>query len=200
MGEKREKETWKEPLARYPFGCLNENIPDRLSHLNTWFPDGSTVWGGSGGWTLLEEVRYWRWGFRAERHTTFAIALSASCWLFEMWALNFLLLLLCLPPIAMLSLSLGNSPSETISQNKLFLLQVALVMVFYLTSRKVTNIPFKGYYPAVSNWSLPPKVSITSPKKCHHLEDQIINTWSCPRTPYIQSILKDCPSVLNKLP
>lgn len=37
-----------------------------------------------------------------------------------------------------------DSPSETIRQNKLFLLKVALVMVFHLTNRKVANIPSKG--------------------------------------------------------
>lgn len=37
---------------------LNENGPNSLTCVNTWFPVDKTVWGGLGGLALLEEVGF----------------------------------------------------------------------------------------------------------------------------------------------
>lgn len=41
-------------------GGLNENGPNELMYLNTWYPVGGTVWEGLEGVFLLEEMRHWR--------------------------------------------------------------------------------------------------------------------------------------------
>ena len=40
-------------------GGLNENGPNELRYLNTWYPVGGTVWEGLEGVFLLEEMRHW---------------------------------------------------------------------------------------------------------------------------------------------
>lgn len=48
-------------------GNLNENVPHRLSCLNTWSPVGGTVGVVLGGTALLEEECHWEWPLRLQR-------------------------------------------------------------------------------------------------------------------------------------
>lgn len=59
---------------------LNEDVPYKLRHLNTWSLFGGTVWRGSGGTNPLEKVM--PGGLRdleASSHSQFALFASRSC-------------------------------------------------------------------------------------------------------------------------
>lgn len=90
--------------------------------------------GGDAG--LLEEVCQWRQTLRDYGIATLPVSslcfvlvvkceLSASCHIRGLQP--------CLPAMT------DSHPSGTISQNKLFLLEVALVVAFYYANRKVEN-------------------------------------------------------------
>lgn len=70
------------------------HVPLSLRYINTWCPVGSTVWEGSGGMTLLEEVcRSLEMSFTSISLTLF----PALCFMLaiELRSLNFLLLWQC---------------------------------------------------------------------------------------------------------
>lgn len=67
------------------------------------------------------------------------LSLSALCSRLKMCTFNVLLLPLCLMLATMLPLHDGHHSFEAVSTNKPFLLQVDLVMVFYLSKKKLNN-------------------------------------------------------------
>lgn len=48
-------------------GSLNENGPQRLLYLNTWYPVRGTIWEGWGGMSFLDKGNYWRCALRFQK-------------------------------------------------------------------------------------------------------------------------------------
>lgn len=103
---------------------------------------GSTIWIGLGELVFLEEVHHCVWGFK--KPWPIPNSLSVSDLGFQMWTLSPLGFQLNhhldrLPhfPIMMV---MASYPSGTGSPNKIFLLEVALAIVFYHSDIKITNI------------------------------------------------------------
>lgn len=107
------------------FSGLSEKSLHSLEHLSTCSPMAGTVQGGLGGTVLLEDEIIQPQAASSSPSLLCEHELLVSCSRCTMLAF-------CLPPTRLY-------PLGTISQNNLLLILVALVMGFYLKSRKVIS-------------------------------------------------------------
>lgn len=114
---------------------LNENVSHWFTYLISWSLVGDTVWGGCGTFRKQNIVgRSTSLGssFNSIEPCPGSSLPSVSCVRINMCSLSFLLQQPC--PSSVMSPTITDSPSGTISQNKSL-----WVMVLYQSNKKITN-------------------------------------------------------------
>lgn len=126
------------------------NVYHSLGHLYTGSPVGGTVWGGLWAVALLWGECHWKWTLRVFKdacHLEFAPLLSTCVWRCEFSP--------SVPGIAAVFcyrvfLPWWNPSSGMIRPNKLSLLLLVLVLMFYPSNKKITNVGLHCSLPSLS--------------------------------------------------